>query len=641
MAPTQEALYAGLDLDLSWSERELPERERTKHVHRLHPYLGKFIPQLVEVLLERYVPAGGRVLDPFAGSGTTLVQSLESGRDATGGDIAAFNCLLMRVKTARYNEFTLEKELRDACSRLERPVRTPRPGDSRGDCPRTSGVVRAAGAARAPLLACAARRLRARRRDARRPRARGSLGAADDALRPRVSSQPRSVSRTGATSTSRECRPVERAEHFLRRYALDTLARIKAFARVRGRGSEATILHGDARELDWGGPFDAVVTSPPYPGLIDYHEQHRYAYELLELDDLREREIGAAASGHEPRWRLRRLRRRHRRGADQRRYRAPPRSAAARGRQRPSRALPVDPRAGGASSRRPATAPREPPYRAARRRVLRGRPRLHDARRARAGSRPLPRGAAMRFSSGGCVEKSLPKPVPRNPDAWFSGLSMYMCAIARLAFRISLVSTRSLRSASAIPSASFVISAADASARYSRRRETASWMTTPAIGAISSAAKAMIVRIGFEPRLPPPKNAIRRRTSESSAITPTSTATSVISLTSRLRMCETSCASTPSSSRSSISWTMPGRHGDVRGLGVASGRERIGRRVLDQPQLGRLLEARGDGDVLEQPVELGVVALLDPLRASPRADHRSGGEPGEDRVERSPQSRRR
>ena len=58
MAPTQDALYAGLDLDLSWSERELPERERTKHVHRLHPYLGKFIPQLVEVLLERYVRAG-------------------------------------------------------------------------------------------------------------------------------------------------------------------------------------------------------------------------------------------------------------------------------------------------------------------------------------------------------------------------------------------------------------------------------------------------------------------------------------------------------------------------------------------------------------------------------------------------------
>ena len=67
MAATQEALYGELDLALSWSERELPERERTKHVHRLHPYLGKFVPQLVEALLERYVRPGGRVLDPFAG----------------------------------------------------------------------------------------------------------------------------------------------------------------------------------------------------------------------------------------------------------------------------------------------------------------------------------------------------------------------------------------------------------------------------------------------------------------------------------------------------------------------------------------------------------------------------------------------
>lgn len=36
------------------------EFERTKHVHRLHPYLGKFIPQLVEVflrdILNRLIP---------------------------------------------------------------------------------------------------------------------------------------------------------------------------------------------------------------------------------------------------------------------------------------------------------------------------------------------------------------------------------------------------------------------------------------------------------------------------------------------------------------------------------------------------------------------------------------------------------
>jgi DNA modification methylase len=58
-----------------------------------------------------------------------------------------------------------------------------------------------------------------------------------------------------------------------------------------------TVLHGDARQVVLPRPIDGIITSPPYPGLIDYHEQHRYAYELLDLDDRRELEIGAAAGG--------------------------------------------------------------------------------------------------------------------------------------------------------------------------------------------------------------------------------------------------------------------------------------------------------------------------------------------------------
>ena len=112
VALTQTQLYGELDLALSWSERELPERERTKHVHRLHPYLGKFVPQLVEALLTRYVRPGGRVLDPFAGSGTTLVQALESGYDAVGVDIAAFNALLISVKTREHDLDALEADVR-------------------------------------------------------------------------------------------------------------------------------------------------------------------------------------------------------------------------------------------------------------------------------------------------------------------------------------------------------------------------------------------------------------------------------------------------------------------------------------------------------------------------------------------------
>lgn len=287
---SQEEIYAGLDLDLSWSERDLPERDRTKHVHRLHPYLGKYIPQLVEELFRRHVAAGGRVLDPFAGSGTTLVQALESGLDSAGIDIAAFNCLLMGVKTAPHNPFVLERDLRDALARFERgegvaPAATTYVGEwfapvARAELLRFRSLVddyEHADVLRV-VLARAARSAR--------------LTTHFDLDFPRAPQ----VGPYWCFKHKRECRPVDRADHFLRRYTLDTLTRLKAFARVRS-GRSAEIVHGDAREVLPRGAFDAVVTSPPYPGLIDYHEQHRYAYELLGLDDRREREIGAAGLG--------------------------------------------------------------------------------------------------------------------------------------------------------------------------------------------------------------------------------------------------------------------------------------------------------------------------------------------------------
>ena len=292
MAPTQDALYRELDLDLSWSERDLPERERTKHVHRLHQYLGKFVPQLVEALLERHLTRAKNVLDPFAGSGTTLVQSLESGRDGTGVDVAAFNCLLMRVKTAEYNLFALEHELRDSLRRLEAfdGLRPPRPSayldlwyasQAAAELVFYRSLIddyEHADVMRIVLTRAARSARRTTHFDLEFPRA------------PQIGEY-------WCHKHRKTCRPVERAEHFLRRYALDTLARIRDFSRVRARGPLATVVHGDARELDLEGPYDGIVTSPPYPGLIDYHEQHRYAYELLGLEDDREHELGAAERG--------------------------------------------------------------------------------------------------------------------------------------------------------------------------------------------------------------------------------------------------------------------------------------------------------------------------------------------------------
>ena len=106
-----------------------------------------------------------------------------AGYDATGVDIAAFNALLMRVKTERYNLFTLEHELRDACARLE-ALEPKRP--ARGTPAYVRRLVRAGGCRPAAAFPFVDPGLRARGRAAGRARARSALGAPDDALRPRL-----------------------------------------------------------------------------------------------------------------------------------------------------------------------------------------------------------------------------------------------------------------------------------------------------------------------------------------------------------------------------------------------------------------------------------------------------------------------
>ncbi len=216
------------DLHLSWSESELPERERTKHVHRLHPYLGKFVPQLVQALLERYVRAGGRVLDPFAGSGTTLVQSLESGYDAVGVDVAAFNCLLMRVKTDRYDVFGLEKELREAGSRRGRSRRRPR------------GYLAEWYSARAAAELLHFRGLVDEYEHADVLRVVLARAARSARLTTHFDLEfPREPQRGSywCHKHRRTCRPVEEADKFLGRYLVDTLERLKSFQRCERAGA--------------------------------------------------------------------------------------------------------------------------------------------------------------------------------------------------------------------------------------------------------------------------------------------------------------------------------------------------------------------------------------------------------------------
>ena len=109
----------GDDLNWALSFDHLRERDTTKHVHRLHPYKGKFIPQLVQYFIGAhtdeykkrvYFKPGDIILDPFSGSGTTLVQANEMGMHGIGIDVSRFNSMIAGVKLCRYD---FESLLRD------------------------------------------------------------------------------------------------------------------------------------------------------------------------------------------------------------------------------------------------------------------------------------------------------------------------------------------------------------------------------------------------------------------------------------------------------------------------------------------------------------------------------------------------
>lgn len=292
-------------LNLNWRERDLPEKIRTKHVHRLHPYLGKYIPQLVEIFLRKYFKPGQTVLDPFSGSGTTLVQANELGIHSVGYDISAFNIILARAKTKPYDLKKVRSEILDILERVQQTTQSEAQqltlwsAEKRGNKKEKANEYLKAWFAPTALHELIAYRDLIREYDDQ------------DILKVILSRAARSARLTThfdldfpkkpqtqpywCYKHSRTCTPTENAFQFIKRYSLDTLKRIEEFSAHRTKAT-VQIFHEDSRKVEIP-KIDGVMTSPPYVGLIDYHDQHRYAYELLGLEDRSGFEIGPAKGG--------------------------------------------------------------------------------------------------------------------------------------------------------------------------------------------------------------------------------------------------------------------------------------------------------------------------------------------------------
>lgn len=254
-------------------------------VHSIHPYPAKFIPQIPRSLIKLFPPEGGAaVLDPFCGSGTSLVEAVHSGLDAVGIDLNPLACLISRVKTRRLPERfdgAVRRVKSDAESLvLSGSVTIP-------EIPRLDHwFLPDVQVALASLVACI---------NAEEEEVRDVLKVALSSIIVQVSNQE-SDTRYAAVEKNVDGEAVFKKFDRAARSIGGALLRVQdqLFARL----GHATVLQEDILSVkpeQISIPIGLVITSPPYPNAYEYWLYHKYRMYWLGMDPLavRAREIGA------------------------------------------------------------------------------------------------------------------------------------------------------------------------------------------------------------------------------------------------------------------------------------------------------------------------------------------------------------
>src|SRR5947207_4309276 len=97
--------------------------ERSNHsTHDFHAFPAKFPPQLPRFFIQQLTLPGESVLDPMAGSGTTLVEAVATGRRAIGFDIDPLSVLMSTVKTTPLDSSVVAKKGHEISAKVEQQL---------------------------------------------------------------------------------------------------------------------------------------------------------------------------------------------------------------------------------------------------------------------------------------------------------------------------------------------------------------------------------------------------------------------------------------------------------------------------------------------------------------------------------------
>src|SRR3972149_9226291 len=99
MAVLERPNLSAIPIDKTWSFADKTIKDTSYITHGYYTYPAKFIPQLAARLIKEYSKEGDVIIDPFMGSGTTLVEAIVNNRVGIGTDINNIAYLLAKVKT--------------------------------------------------------------------------------------------------------------------------------------------------------------------------------------------------------------------------------------------------------------------------------------------------------------------------------------------------------------------------------------------------------------------------------------------------------------------------------------------------------------------------------------------------------------